>query len=257
MWLSVDPLANYNPIFESEHYIDGEHNGGFYNSGNLNPYSYTYQNPVVFVDPNGKQAFFMHGTWGNQQFMSDASQGAIQKTFGNSKKYTERWSGSNSMQARRTAAREQFNFIINHRIEGEPISIVGHSHGGNVGVMAANMVDAYYEGKVPINLITINTPVREEYQLDTSNTSTTHYNIYNSQDVVQVSGGTDTSGKGKLGLAGRTYPNATNIQYKDQVSIFQDVGCGLSGHCGTSKENVKVWLPKLQQAINVKQKTQE
>lgn len=56
LWLNVDPLADYNPFYNKEHYIDGQHNGGVYNSGNLAPYAYTYQNPVVYVDPNGKQA---------------------------------------------------------------------------------------------------------------------------------------------------------------------------------------------------------
>ncbi|MNE32944.1 hypothetical protein D3C80_1265780 [compost metagenome] len=56
LWLNVDPLALYNPIFEEEFYFDGQHNGGIYNSGNLNPYIYCYQNPILFVDPNGKQA---------------------------------------------------------------------------------------------------------------------------------------------------------------------------------------------------------
>lgn len=55
LWLSVDPLANYNPVFEDEFYFDGQHNGGVYNNGNLNPYIYCYQNPIKYVDPNGKQ----------------------------------------------------------------------------------------------------------------------------------------------------------------------------------------------------------
>ena len=43
---------------ETEHYIDGQHNGGVFNSFNLNTYGYCYQNPVLYVDPNGKQAYF-------------------------------------------------------------------------------------------------------------------------------------------------------------------------------------------------------
>jgi hypothetical protein len=52
----VDPLSGYNPVMEVEHYIDGQHNGGVYNSFNHNTYGYCYQNPVLLVDPNGKQA---------------------------------------------------------------------------------------------------------------------------------------------------------------------------------------------------------
>jgi hypothetical protein len=54
-WLSVDPLADFNPLNNDEHYIDGEHNDGIYNSFNNSSYSYCYQNPVRYVDPNGKQ----------------------------------------------------------------------------------------------------------------------------------------------------------------------------------------------------------
>jgi RHS repeat-associated protein len=55
VWLSVDPLAVYNPVMETEFYGDGQHNGGVYNNGNLNPYIYTYQNPVRYIDPNGNR----------------------------------------------------------------------------------------------------------------------------------------------------------------------------------------------------------
>jgi RHS repeat-associated protein len=55
IWYGVDPLAVYNPVMETEFYGDGQHNGGVYYLGNLNPYIYTYQNPVKYIDPNGKQ----------------------------------------------------------------------------------------------------------------------------------------------------------------------------------------------------------
>jgi len=58
----VDPLAVYNPVMETEFYGDGEHNGGVYYWGNLNPYIYTYQNPIKYIDPNGKQTLAIKGT---------------------------------------------------------------------------------------------------------------------------------------------------------------------------------------------------
>ena len=42
---------------EVEHYIDGQHNEGVYNSFNLNTYGYCYQSPIILIDPNGKQVW--------------------------------------------------------------------------------------------------------------------------------------------------------------------------------------------------------
>ena len=61
VWLSAYPLSGYNPNNETEHYIDGQHNGGVYNSFNLNTYGYCYQSPVKLVDSNGKQASSVYG----------------------------------------------------------------------------------------------------------------------------------------------------------------------------------------------------
>ncbi|MCV6637072.1 hypothetical protein, partial [Candidatus Albibeggiatoa sp. nov. NOAA] len=57
-WLSIDPIALYNPVQETEHYIDGQHNGGYFNPRNTSVYGYCYLNPVLYLDPNGKQAEF-------------------------------------------------------------------------------------------------------------------------------------------------------------------------------------------------------
>jgi len=49
LWLSVDaPLINGK-------YMNGKHNGGVYNSFNLNGYAYCYQSPAVLIDPDGNQ----------------------------------------------------------------------------------------------------------------------------------------------------------------------------------------------------------
>ncbi|MHB8254361.1 MAG: RHS repeat-associated core domain-containing protein [Acidiferrobacter sp.] len=45
VWQSPDPILGQ--------YLNGQHDGGVYNPGNLAFYSYGYQNPIRYVDPNG------------------------------------------------------------------------------------------------------------------------------------------------------------------------------------------------------------
>ena len=70
LWLNTDPLSGYNPIQETEHYIDGQHNGGVFNPMNHNTYGYTYNNPVIYIDPNGKQTYFDAGALIQQRLNS-------------------------------------------------------------------------------------------------------------------------------------------------------------------------------------------
>ena len=58
--LSVDPLANMDYLMNDEAYISGEHNDGIFNSFNHNSYGYCYQNPIKFIDPNGKQTYWQN-----------------------------------------------------------------------------------------------------------------------------------------------------------------------------------------------------
>ena len=65
LWNSTDPLSGFNPVFEEEHYFDGEHNGGLENSFNHSTYSYCYQSPIILLDPDGKQvkSKYLDDTW--------------------------------------------------------------------------------------------------------------------------------------------------------------------------------------------------
>ena len=81
VWLSADPLSGYNPNNETEHYIDGQHNGGVYNSFNLNTNIYCYHNPVKLVDPNGKQAYFQ-GMFNQSDMNALSAQAQYQQSQG-------------------------------------------------------------------------------------------------------------------------------------------------------------------------------
>jgi RHS repeat-associated protein len=95
VWYGVDPLAIFNPVMETQFYGDGQHNKGVFYLGNLNPYSYTYQNPIRYLDPNGKQVdttekriIFTHGLLGGgspkggKEYWSNSFVNAAQKHTG-------------------------------------------------------------------------------------------------------------------------------------------------------------------------------
>ena len=46
VWQSADPIL--------DSYLDGKPNDGVFNSGNLGLYSYSYQNPIKYSDPDGR-----------------------------------------------------------------------------------------------------------------------------------------------------------------------------------------------------------
>ncbi len=103
-------------------------------------------------------------------------------------------------------------------------------------------------------MVTLNTPVRDDYQLDADALANVkHLNVYNPFDVVQIAGGTDTEGSNpRVGLAGRTYQNATNISYSDQTefNLGSVNDCGNGNHCGQLQENAAQWLPKISSELD-------
>ena len=242
LWLSVDPLSNYDPL-NNENYLDGEHNSGVYNPFNNSVYSYCYNNPVKLYEPNGKQAVAIHGTWSsNKTWKDEAGINAFtKKKFGHTKHdYRFKWSGGNSAKDRTVGALELISHIRKTRKEhsltsSEAITLVGHSHGGNVAIEAANlMVNMEEFNDIKINLLTINTPVRDDYQLSSSALKrVTHINVYDPKDPVQIIGGNIYSkiprGEptlldffGEYGPAGRIFKNAMNIQVNNPQGLFRD-----------------------------------
>ena len=267
LWMSIDPISNYDPR-NSENYLDGEHNGGVLNYLNLNPYIYCYQSPVKLKDPNGKQVIAVHGTWSSNKTWQNQSgiNRYTRKTFGNkSFNYSFNWSGGNYTSMRTTAAKNLVKKALELRRSlprSEPLTIVGHSHGGNVGIEAINLMVTMPEFKdVKINLLTINTPVRNDYQLSKeAQQRVTHINVYDPSDPVQIKGGNSfrvlpdnpstTKGTGEYGQAGRMFKNARNIRVNNPQGFIdhwegaRNVMYPVFGDFHNSHNRVKDWENK-------------
>jgi RHS repeat-associated protein len=199
----------------------------------LSPYQFASNTPIQAIDLDGLEAFYVHGTWSNPSTFSQLSISTVNEITSNTTGPHFKWSGNNTNRARRKAAKDLANHIIKNRDPNQPLTVVGHSHGGNVGVLAANILKK--KGVQVDNIITINTPVRE-YQLD-EGAATRHVNIYQEWDPVQAGGGNAVNipdggiiipmpgstpiviptfegskqGTGEMGPAGRRFDGAINI----------------------------------------------
>lgn len=150
------------------------------------------------------------------------------------------WSGKNSTRARLKGAEMIAVAIYDWKKENpnEPVRLIGHSHGGNVAIMVANLL-AEKEIEV-VTLITIATPVRE-YVLTTDVGEFIH--VYNEHDSVQRNGGPFPSIKTKS----RTFEEATNVQVileeKRRKNLYM-----ISNH-SIMHSNTEIWnkyiVPKL------------
>jgi RHS repeat-associated protein len=210
IWYGVDPLAEKYP--------------------NASPYVYCLDNPVKYIDPDGKVIIPVHGTWSNTGTWENLKgiANASFNLFGDNKLGKAfSWTGGNYARMRTYAAKALINSVRDQLKEygnSQPITLVGHSHGGNVSIEAINMMVEMDEFKeVKFNILTINTPVRSDYQLsEKALKRVTHVNVYDTKDPVQVNGGnsmtilpenqSNTKLTGEYGNAGRTFNNATNIE---------------------------------------------
>ena len=194
----------------------------------LTPYQFASNTPIQAIDIDGLEAFFVHGTWSDSRTWSalkNENYASINNATGNKTDFTFDWQynnikGANLDAARQKAGRQLADRIMQiHKLHpDEPITIVGHSHGGNVGIIATNILAK--KGYQVNYLITINTPARE-YQLShQAQKGTQHFNIYDPYDPIQSHGGNAITilpllngikGTGEFGLAGRTFDNAKNL----------------------------------------------
>lgn len=186
----------------------------------------------------------------------------VNDIFDNTTGQTFAWNHNNTDEFRQLAGRKLAEHIVKTRDPGQALTLVGHSHGGNVSIIAANILKNEYNIEVD-NLLTINTPVRE-YQLD-SELNTLHFNVFHKGDPVQKNGGNSlvipdkiikigtvtipvySGGQefpaGEIGKAGQEFEGAFNIE----VQGFQNLN-PMNFHDTHQRPNV--FGPPLEETVN-------
>jgi RHS repeat-associated protein len=142
-FLSIDPLTKNYP--------------------ELTPYQFASNTPIQAMDLDGLEAFFVHGTESSPHRWLECIS-SIKVLAGLTNNTTINMSFSwkklssivNDKINRAYAANDLVNHILKNRKEGEEITLIGHSHGGNVAIQAAKLLNEVTGEKV--NIITISTP---------------------------------------------------------------------------------------------------
>jgi hypothetical protein len=147
----------------------------------------------------------IHGTWGAdcdwykpQGDFFDALETTVSEK--NSIVISFKWSGGCGHEARVKAAHELVN-VIKEYDEDVAIFLVAHSHGGNVGALASQLLAQDVENNHTIRaLFTLGTPIMSNYL---PNMHIIHYvyNLFSFEDIVQT----------VLGISQREYPQHKRI----------------------------------------------
>ena len=246
----------------------------------LTPYQFASNTPIQAIDLDGLEAFFVHGTWSNQETFSalkNENHRTIKEIFGNKTVGDDfSWSGKNLDKSRKQAAKDLVREIKRQVKDGEPITIVGHSHGGNNAIMVANLIakDKDFDGK-EINIVTINTPAREYQLSEQAANRVNHFNIYDESDPVQIRGGNNpdefvegkvvgTGRKGspkvmvetgdRKGLFMSGEHGTANRTFKGAVNIKTSESHGVSGDFHNSHNKISEWKSQLKNSYSIKKK---
>lgn len=219
------------------------------------PYNSTYafsENRIMdAIELEGLEAFFIHGTrinpsigllsidFGTYYFSKD-QQVVLKLTplLGNITSDTGfYWTGENSDSGRESRAKQLVEYVLKNRKPGEPISLVGHSHGGNVAIEAANILVRDHKIQPnEINIVALNTPIQKEITLQ--NKDINLITISALDDLIQSI------------ASEAAWKDHDNVKYADISIYYDDQIGGLDvDHVGPASVNVAVWEPKLKAEI--------
>ncbi|PUZ24221.1 RHS repeat-associated core domain-containing protein [Chitinophaga costaii] len=157
----------------------------------LTPYQFASNSPIDAIDLDGLEAFFIHGTVNNSSRWTENSRTVptlIRLTNNKYKNTGFNWKAPllNNVNDRTVAAKQLTAYVLSHRVTGEEITLIGHSHGGNVAIQAADMI--YKATGEKVNIITISTPAyNQTYSKENPRNSkgiNDHIALWNKDDMV-------------------------------------------------------------------------
>ncbi|MEW4925447.1 hypothetical protein [Algibacter sp. 2305UL17-15] len=232
-FFAVDPLTKDYP----------------YNS----PYAFSENRVIDAIELEGLEAFFIHGTviapyglnFGTHMFRKGQSgvRGLTPLLGNRTSDVGFKWTGENSDYGRTHAGARLAEYIIDNRKPGEPISIVGHSHGGNVAIEAANiLVKKHKINPNNINIVALNTPRQSDIEISSEASQASLISISAKGDLIQSIGSDAWDGNISV------LDSDIAISYDDKINGV-DVN-----HIGPASINVNEWLPKLETAIKQREK---
>jgi RHS repeat-associated protein len=145
-FLSVDPITKSYPW--------------------LTPYQFASNTPIQAIDLDGKEAFFIHGTASGPKAWTPKLTNFIVKNLTNNihSDATFSWQDRNGYLNNETDRKNAaFDLVLHimdfrqkNRITDEEITLIGHSHGGNVAIQAAHYLNDIYG--ISVNIVDFNTP---------------------------------------------------------------------------------------------------
>ena len=184
------------------------------NPQNWNGYSYSHNNPLNKMDPDGYLTIIVPGTRNNHdEWEEDEFRKLVEKTFGEKAIVLDNNKMGNDKKSRNEAANKINDIIKNHEFsEGEQLNIVAHSHGGNA-VFEATQIGM--DHKID-NLVTMGTPIRNDYIPDFSKVDN-FLNVFSRNDSIQPLGSGFTLG-------------ARRMFFTPSVKNLDATGAGKPGH---------------------------
>jgi len=160
---------NHQPDIGRFFNIDPMSDAFYYNS----PYAFSENKVTTHREMEGLEAFFIHGSEAdNSMWKKDVANFIMRelKPYFSTEQTADmgfnwnQYAGGgmnrnwiyNTEKDRATAARQLVSYIMKHRKEGQGITLVGHSHGGNVAIQAARIL--FEKHNLKANIVNFNTP---------------------------------------------------------------------------------------------------